>query len=105
MPDDQKLVIETAKVIRQGFLQQNAMHETDTYMTPENQMAMLRVILHLYDEARTLVSRSIPLRQLAETGIFAVLDKMKFGLGAGQKEEEFMRQVDTAIESVRKANR
>ena len=105
LPDDQKLVIETAKVIRQGFLQQNAMHETDTYMTPENQMAMLRVILHLYDEARTLVSRSIPLRQLAETGIFAVLDKMKFGLGAGQKEEEFMRQVDTAIESVRKANR
>ena len=105
LPDDQKLVIETAKVIRQGFLQQNAMHETDTYMTPENQMAMLRVILHLYDQARTLVGRSIPLRQLKETGIFSVLDKMKFGLGAGEKEEAFMGQVDAAIESVRKANR
>ncbi len=52
LPDDQKLIIETAKVIREGFLQQNAFHPTDTYMKPADQMSMLRVILRLYDRAR-----------------------------------------------------
>ncbi len=104
LPDDQKLVIETAKVFRQGFLQQNAFHKSDTYMTPRNQMAMLRIILHLYDEAHELVSKNIPLRQLTETGIFAVLGKMKFDLGEGDPPEKFMTLVDEAVASVRKSN-
>ena len=104
LPDDQKLVIETAKVIREGFLQQNAFHEHDTYMVPANQMAMLRIILRLYDGARQLVGNGIPLRQLIETGIFSVLERMKFGLGEGKKPEEFEKQIDDALEQVRRAN-
>ena len=104
LPDDQKLVIETAKVIREGFLQQNAFHEHDTYMLPGNQMAMLRTILRLYDGARQLVSTGIPLRLLSETGIFSVLERMKFGLGEGRKPEEFEQQVDDALDRVRRAN-
>ena len=69
-----KLIIETAKVIREGFLQQNAFHATDTYMKPADQMSMLRVILRLYDGARGLVTANIPLRELIDTGIFTVLD-------------------------------
>ena len=38
LPDDQKLVIETAKVIRVGFLQQNAYHAEDTYVPLEKQL-------------------------------------------------------------------
>ena len=104
LPDDQKLVIETAKVIREGFLQQNAFHEHDTYMVPANQMAMLRIILRLYDGARGLVGNGIPLRQLAETGIFAALERMKFGLGEGKDPKEFEQQVDDALDQVRRAN-
>ena len=95
LPDDQKLVIETAKVIREGFLQQNAFHEHDTYMVPANQMAMLRVILHLYDGARTLVGSGIPLRLLSETGIFSVLERMKFGLGEGRSRKSLKNRLTT----------
>ena len=104
LPDDQKLVIETAKVIREGFLQQNAFHEHDTYMTPANQMSMLRIVLRLYDGARTLVAAGIPLRLLMETGIFSVLERMKFGLGEGKPAGEFEKQVDDALGRVRRAN-
>lgn len=45
LPDDQKLVIETARVIRVGFLQQNAYHQDDTYVPMEKQLKMMRVIL------------------------------------------------------------
>ena len=105
LPDDQKLIIEIAKVIRQGFLQQNAFHAADTYMPPEGQMSMLRIILHLQAQARELITLTIPINQLIETGIFAELSRMKFELGEGAGPEEFIRRIDDAIETVRAANR
>ena len=45
LPDDQKLVIEIAKVIRVGFLQQNAYHDDDTYVPLQKQLLMMKVIL------------------------------------------------------------
>ena len=43
LPDDQKLIIETARVIRVGFLQQNAFHKDDTYVPLEKQLLMMKV--------------------------------------------------------------
>ncbi len=54
-----------------------------TPIFPADQMAMLRVILRLYDGARELVAQNIPLRQLTDTGVFAALG-MKFELGGGK---------------------
>lgn len=104
LPDDQKLVIETAKVLRQGFLQQNAFHKTDTYMPPEQQMAILEIILYLYHEAKRLTEKSIPLNQLLATGIFSTLSRMKFDMGEGKTKEEFMKLVDDAIAVVLAGN-
>ncbi len=104
LPDDQKLVIQTARVIREGFLQQNAFHETDTYTPPERQMTMLEVILHLYDRGRELVAGNIPLNQLEATGIFAALSRMKFGLGEGKTREDYLTLVDDAVNGVLEAN-
>ena len=100
LPDDQKLIIETAKVIRQGYLQQNAFHKTDTYMSPANQMVMLEVILYLYDEAKKLTAKSIPLNQLVDTGIFSAMYRMKFDLGEGQTKDYFIKLVDDSISKV-----
>ena len=104
LPDDQKLIIETAKVFRQGFLQQNAFHKTDTYMSPEQQMAMLEIILHLYHQAEELTAKSIPLNQLIATGVFSALYKMKFDMGEGKTKEEFLKLVDDSVSSVLAGN-
>ncbi len=104
LPDDQKLVIETAKVIRQGYLQQNAFHKTDTYMAPDKQMIMLEVILYLNEEAKKLTAKSIPLNQLVATGVFSALYRMKFDLGEGQTKEYFIKLVDDSIAKVQAGN-
>ena len=54
LPDDQKLILEIAKVIRLGFLQQNAFHKDDTCVSMEKQFKMMDVILYLYKTARHL---------------------------------------------------
>lgn len=100
LPDDQKLIIETAKVVREGFLQQNAFHKTDTYMPPEDQMTMLIVILFLYEGAKRLISRNIPIRELAETGIFTALARMKFEFGEGKTRSDFLAMVEDALTQV-----
>ena len=78
LPDDQKLVIEIARVIRVGFLQQNAFHKDDTYVPLEKQLKMMRVILHLYDSCTALVAQQVPVSKLLKTGLFEKLIKIKY---------------------------
>ena len=67
LPDDQKLVLEIAKVIKVGFLQQNAYHKDDTNVPLTKQLKMMDVIIKLYEIAKLLISSGTPLSQLMET--------------------------------------
>lgn len=78
LPDDQKLIIETARVIRVGFLQQNAYHKDDTFVPLDKQLLMMRVIVHLYNRSLQLVSASIPISKIVEAGLFSKLTRMKY---------------------------
>ena len=80
LPDDQKLVIETARAIRVGFLQQNAFHAEDTYVPLEKQKLMMKVILHLHAKAKEVVAREIPLSKILQLGLFDKLTKMKYDI-------------------------
>lgn len=104
LPDSQKLTIETAKVIRQCFLQQNAFHASDTYTPLEKQRDMMRLILHLHDQTSVLVSKSIPISQMTATGIFSEMASMKFALGEGEKPETFVHKIDEALKEILTTN-
>ena len=52
LPDDQKLTLEIARVIRLGFLQQNAFHQEDTCVPMEKQFKMMETILYLYEKSQ-----------------------------------------------------
>ena len=78
LPDDQKLIIEIARVIRVGYLQQNAFHKDDTYVPLDKQFKMMEVILYLYKKANEVVAEGKPMRTVIETGIFDEVVKMKY---------------------------
>lgn len=80
LPDDQKLVIEICRIIRVGFLQQNAFHPDDTYVPLEKQLQMMKTILYLYKRARHLVNAGRPISRILETGLFDKLTKMKYDI-------------------------
>ena len=60
LPDDQKLVLEISRVVRLGFLQQNAFHSEDTCVPMEKQMKMMETILYLYDKSKALITMGMP---------------------------------------------
>jgi V/A-type H+-transporting ATPase subunit A len=78
LPEDQKLTIEIARVIRLGFLQQNSFNAIDTYVPMEKMKRMMSVIFRLYDGAKGLIAKSIPLSQIKATGIFEQLIRIKY---------------------------
>lgn len=100
--DEQKLVLEIAKIIRQGFLQQNAYHKSDTYVPPEKQMKMMEIILYLQEKAKDIIARKIPISQLRETNIIEDTIKLKYEIGNDelQKFDDFRKKIDSLCEQI-----
>lgn len=81
LPDDQKLILEIAKVIRLGFVQQNAYHPTDTYVPLSKQLKMMETILYLYTRSRQLIALNMPMSILKEEDIFEKVISIKYDVG------------------------
>ena len=102
LPDDQKLTIEIARVIRVGFLQQNAFHAVDTYVPLEKQLKMMETILYLYDKCAALVAKQVPVSRLLATGLFDELVQMKYTVPNDDlsKLDELQKAIDTKLAAV-----
>ena len=87
LPDDQKLVLEIARVIRLGFLQQNAFHKEDTYVPMEKQLRMMEIILHLYNRCKALIDRNMPMALLRESDIFEKIISIKYDVANDKLEQ------------------
>ncbi len=104
LPDDQKLVIEIARVIRVGFLQQNAFHADDTFVPLEKQFKMMHVILHLYHRAKEVIARQIPLSKITATGLFDKFTKMKYDVPNSNIEmlDDYIKETDAVMDGILK---
>jgi V/A-type H+-transporting ATPase subunit A len=78
LPDDQRWVLEIAKIIKVGYLQQNAYNKDDTYVPLEKQYAMLKAIEYLYERGREGLKLGIPTSRLKNLDIFSQFIKMKY---------------------------
>ena len=78
LPDDQKLTLEIARVIRLGFLQQNAFHKDDTCVPLEKQLKMMEIILYLYEKCKALIDMSMPVSILKSEDIFERIIAIKY---------------------------
>lgn len=102
LPDDQKLIIEIARVIRVGFLQQNAFHSDDTFVPALKQLKMMQAILHLYDRSKEVIARQIPISKITATGLFDRLIKMKYDIPNKNPElfDALSSDIDSALNDI-----
>ena len=106
LPDDQKLVLEIARVIRLGFLQQNAFHADDTCVPLEKQYKMMEIILYLYKKAKALVTMGMPMSVLKEDNIFEKIIAIKYDVPNDKPEmfDDYKKAVDTFYDKVLEKN-
>ncbi len=97
LPDSQRLILEIARVIRLGFLQQNAYHATDTFVPLEKQMKMMKVIIYLYEKSKELIDLGLPMSVLRQEDIFDKVISIKYDV----KNEE-LEKLDDYIDMIDK---
>ncbi len=102
LADEQKLILDIARLIRTGFLQQSAVVAKDSYATLEKQLCMMKAIVHLYEGAKKLVAKQIPVSQIRESGIYEDVSRMKFDIGndEGDKFEALYNKIDSVLAEV-----
>ncbi len=96
LPDDQKLILEIARVVRLGFLQQNAFHAEDTFVPLEKQLKMMKAILYLYEKCRELIEMGMPMALLRENRIFEKVIAIKYDVANKELEkfDEYRQMID-----------
>ena len=76
LPDDQQLTLEVARYIREGWLQQNAFHDVDTYCEPEKTYLMLKAIQHFEEEAFEALEAGVPVEEIVDVDAISRLNRM-----------------------------
>lgn len=102
LPDDQKLILEIAKVIRVGFLQQNAFHKDDTCVSMDKQFKMMELILYLYKKSRSLISMGMPMSVLKEDTVFDKVISVKYDIPNDKLElfDDYKKSIDAFYDNV-----
>ena len=93
LPDDQRVILEIARIIKTGYLQQNAFHPQDLYTALSRQYSMLKVIDQLYDRAYSCVKKGIPLSKVKDEKLFSDIIMMKYNI-TEEKSRLFQELVD-----------
>ena len=76
-PNDQ-LTLETAKMVREDFLQQNAFMDVDSYSSHDRQMRMLAMILDFDRLARDAIGKGAPLAPMMDIPAKEKIGRAKF---------------------------
>ena len=78
LPDEEKLILELARMIKIGILQQNSFDNVDTYCSPEKQLKLVRLMIKFYKESQKALREGIPLADIRAMPIITTLLKAKF---------------------------
>ncbi len=103
LPDDQKLLLEIARVIRVGYLQQNAFHKDDTFVPLKKQLKMMEIILYLYKETQRIINQGKAFSLLSSTNIFEKIIKIKYDIPNDKLEmfDDYYKLIDDTLRSIR----
>ena len=102
LPDDQRVILEIARIIKIGYLQQNAYHPQDFYTDLPRQHSMLKVISKLYDRAYSCVKKGIPLSKIKNEKLFSDIIMMKYNAAEAKSKlfPELINGIDHYYDSV-----
>ncbi len=102
LPDDQKLILEISRVIRVGYLQQNAFHKDDTYVPLNKQLKMMEIIMYLYRVSQEVIRQGKAFSLLLNTNLFEKVIKIKYDIPNDKLEmfDDYYKMIDDAMNKI-----
>ncbi|MCL2868406.1 MAG: V-type ATP synthase subunit A [Candidatus Bathyarchaeota archaeon] len=80
LPGKQRLILETARIIRVAILQQNALNAIDTYCCPKKQFKMLKIVLDFHHLADNVISKGLPITKITALPVIEEIMRIKTGI-------------------------
>jgi V/A-type H+-transporting ATPase subunit A len=77
LPDDQRLVLLVAEMLREGFLVQSAFHEVDRFCPPDKQVKLMKLFTDFYNVANPLIQQGIPIDRVRELDVIREIMRLK----------------------------
>jgi V/A-type H+-transporting ATPase subunit A len=121
LPDDQRLILIAAEIIKDGFLQQNSFDKVDMYCAPVKQVRLLELIMEFYERSRALVRQGTPLTKItslkgdagsgksgsAELSIRARLSRLKYAVANDDLSslDDFAEEMRGVLDSLERSYR
>lgn len=104
LPDNQRLVLEGARLLKNAFLQQSAFDEIDMYAVPQKQICMLKIILHFYRRAQEILKAHLPIYRIMQLQILNDVNRMKGKISNHECEQfEFLiKEIDEQMDELQK---
>ena len=100
-----RLILETARSIREDFLHQNSFHEVDTYTSLHKQYRMMKLILTFYKEANEAIKQGVTIQKLTKMDVIERIGRAKYveEINVDKSYDEIEREIKTEVaELIRK---
>ena len=92
---DERMVMETAKSLREDFLHQNAFHEIDTYASMDKQFKMLKTIVAFHHAGLDALRKGAPMNKLFNLPVREQIARMRY------LEEKDIGQIDKLEDTIK----
>ncbi|MBN2544773.1 MAG: V-type ATP synthase subunit A [Spirochaetes bacterium] len=102
LPDNQRLILLTAEMLKKGYLQQNSFDEIDMYAVPEKQIYLLKIIIEFYNLSNKAIKKGTPLVKIKELKIIDEINRLKSTISNKEivKFEEFLNNLRSSFENL-----
>ncbi len=99
----QRWVLESAALIREGVLQQNALDDVDSFCSPQRQFALLDLVVDIHHQGAELLEMGMPIQELMGLAIMPRARRIKSLYHNGQVEElrGFRREIKAIFDGLR----
>jgi V/A-type H+-transporting ATPase subunit A len=102
LPDEQRLTLETARLLREGLLQQSALDQVDTYSSVQKQIQMLELILRFHERAQRIIERGALVVSIHNLPVVNTLMRMKTLVSNEELEkmEQIRKEMDEQLDQL-----
>ena len=99
LPDPQKLLLFSAKLIKEGFLQQLAFEERDNFCSPQKQLELMHTLIYFYERAQKLLKKKIPVSKIIKIPVVNELLRAKIEITDKDLDrfKDLRRAIDTQL--------
>ncbi len=100
LPDDQRLLLLTNELIKEGLLRQNAFDPVDSYSEPDKSIMILKAIIDFHRMAEKLIRENVPLDRIAESPVISKIKRVKLDEKRFDAVVELIKEIKSELSKI-----